>query len=222
MTKPQPNPLSRRLLLLSAGLIGIMFVVRGIYAIGQGDGNTSSNSACAVSLKTAELIQDQAKGEMAAFLPAKKPLDLNDLPFVDKTGTSQSIAAFSGKTILANFWATWCAPCRKEMPALNKLQSEMGNETFAVVPVSMDRGQFAKPQGFLSQVGADDLELYHEPTGSLLGTLKAKARGTGLPTTILVGPDGCEIGTLYGPAEWASEEAKSLIQKALDSVTLTK
>ncbi|RMF01984.1 MAG: TlpA family protein disulfide reductase, partial [Alphaproteobacteria bacterium] len=114
--------------------------------------------------------------------------------------------------VLLNLWATWCAPCRREMPDLDRLQAELGGERFEVVAISIDKGGPDKPQRFLEEVKATKLNFYHDPTGRLGTLLKAY----GLPTTILVDAQGRELGRLAGPAEWGSEDAKKLIKAVLE------
>jgi thiol-disulfide isomerase/thioredoxin len=154
-------------------------------------------------------------GAMAAFLLRPKPLDLPDFNFADGAGTSKSLADFRGKVVLLNIWATWCVPCREEMSALNKLETELGGEAFQVVAVNIDRGGPDKARAFLKETGAAQLALYTDPSGKLFSTLKA----VGMPTTLLIDRDGKEIGRLIGPADWASPEAKRLIRAAIGEST---
>ncbi|POF32844.1 thiol:disulfide interchange protein TlpA [Roseibium marinum] len=212
MTKPtEPAKRSGRGL-LAAGLAGAVAAVAALYVIAGPDGNIAGVETCSATLETAGSAKPYATGEVAAFLPASQPLDLKNLTFMGPDGGQVSLADFTGRTVLLNLWATWCAPCRKEMPALDQLQADMGGESFEVVAVNLDRGGPDKPKAFLQEIGVSHLTYYQDSSNGLLKDLKKVARATGLPTTILVSPEGCEIGTMYGPAEWASGEAKSLIQ----------
>ena len=114
--------------------------------------------------------------------------------------------------MLVNLWATWCVPCRKEMPSLAALQSEMGSKDFEVVAISVDRKGLAASSAFLKEVGATALKLYADPSTDSLDKLQA----VGLPASILIDREGREIGRLLGPAEWNSPEAKALIKAALE------
>ncbi|MEJ8474891.1 thiol:disulfide interchange protein TlpA [Roseibium algae] len=205
--------------LFVAGIAGAVAALAAVYVIVSPNGNSIGATSCTQALKTAQNVKPFATGEVAAFLPAQKPLPLSELTFKNPDGTVATMLDFKGKTVLMNLWATWCAPCRKEMPALNDLQADLGSEDFEVVAVNLDRGGLDKPKAFLAEIGVDNLTLYHDGTNKLMTDLRSKARATGLPTTILVGQDGCEIGTMYGPAEWASGEAKKLIEAALKSVS---
>jgi thiol-disulfide isomerase/thioredoxin len=121
----------------------------------------------------------------------------------------------SGKVLLVNLWATWCAPCREEMPALDELQKDMGSERFEVVAISVDRGDIEKPKGFLDEIGIEALNFYRDNSMGVFNDLKRKGIGLGLPVTVLVDEDGCAIAQMNGPAEWASDDAKALIGQAL-------
>lgn len=214
MTTPnEPRARSARPIVL-AGAAGILAVIGAVYVIGLPGGNSPAGESCKASLETAAGLKELATGEVAAFLPAQKPLSLADLSFAAPDGSKISIGDMKGKTLLVNLWATWCAPCRKEMPALDELQKEMGGADFEVVAVNLDRGGPDKPKAFLEEIGVTNLAYYSDATNKVFNDLRTKARATGLPTTLLVSPEGCELGTLYGPAEWASPDAKALITAA--------
>ena len=150
-------------------------------------------------------------GDMAAFVVRSKPLPLPDFGFDGPGGKGQSSADLKGKVVLLNIWATWCVPCREEMPQLNALQAELGGPDFEVVAINIDKGGAEKAKDFLKETGAKDLALYADPTGKLFATLKV----VGMPTTLLLNPQGNEMGRLVGPADWASPEAKALIEAAI-------
>lgn len=148
---------------------------------------------------------------MPAFVFKQAPEPLADVGFADGTGAPMTLAAFRGKTILLNLWATWCAPCREEMPSLDRLQKELGSEAFEVVALAVDRTGPAAARKFLDSVNVTALKLYTDTTTRSGSALKA----VGMPTTLLIDPQGREIGRLTGPAEWDSEAAKTLIREAL-------
>lgn len=215
MTKPtEPAKASRRGI-VAAGLAGAVAAVAALYVIVGPNGNIAGAQSCSAALASAAATKPFAKGEVAAFLPASQPLDLQNLTFLDSDGNPRTMADFKDKTVLLNLWATWCAPCRKEMPALDELQADMGGDDFEVVAVSLDRGGPDKPKAFLEEIGVGNLAFYQDSTNKLLNDLRKVARATGLPTTILIAPEGCEVGTMYGPAEWASGEAKALIESSM-------
>jgi thiol-disulfide isomerase/thioredoxin len=145
---------------------------------------------------------------MAAFVFRKAPEPLPAFSFQDATGRERTLADWRGKVVLLNLWATWCAPCRKEMPALDRLQAELGSDRFEVVAVSVDRKGLEGARKFLEETKAGHLALYADPTARLAATLRA----VGLPATLLIDAEGREVGRLLGPAEWDSEDARRLIR----------
>jgi thiol-disulfide isomerase/thioredoxin len=157
-------------------------------------------------------INALSTGQMAAFVFKKAPEPLPDLLFLDGAGAQRSLKDWHGKVVLLNLWATWCAPCRKEMPALDRLRASLGSDKFDVVALSVDRTGLEGAKKFLDQIKVQSLELYADPTAKISSQLRV----AGLPATLLVDREGREIGRLTGPAEWDSEEAKRLIQAALN------
>jgi thiol-disulfide isomerase/thioredoxin len=149
---------------------------------------------------------------MAAFVFRKQPEALPEVKFQDAEGKQRTLADWRGKVVLLNLWATWCVPCRREMPALDRLQQELGSDRFEVVAVSVDRKGIEGARKFLDETKAGKLALYVDPTTRLTSELRA----VGLPATLLIDRQGREIGRLLGPAEWDSEDAKRLIRAALN------
>lgn len=151
------------------------------------------------------------KGAMAAFVVKSDPVEVPPFAFEGPGGKELTAADLKGKVILLNIWATWCVPCREEMPQLNALQSELGGKDFEVVAINIDKGGPDKAEAFLVETGAKDLAPYFDPTGKLFAKLKA----VGMPTTLLLNADGKEMGRLVGPADWASPEAKTIVETAI-------
>lgn len=150
-------------------------------------------------------------GKLTAFVTRKTPEALPNIAFQNATGDLLTLASFKGKVILLNLWATWCAPCREEMPSLDRLQKTLGSDKFEVVALSLDRKGTEASAKFLADVKATNLKLYIDPTSKQGTVLKL----IGMPTTILIDKEGREIGRLAGPAEWDSDDAKKLIEAAL-------
>jgi thiol-disulfide isomerase/thioredoxin len=150
-------------------------------------------------------------GQMAAFVTKKTPEALPEISFKDASGKDLTLADFKGRTVLLNLWATWCSPCREEMPSLDRLQQALGSDKFEVVAISLDKQGAAASQKFLDEVKAKSLKLYVDATAKSGTNLKL----IGMPTTILINKDGLEVGRLAGPAEWDSDEAKKLIAAAM-------
>ena len=153
-----------------------------------------------------------ATGAMANFTVSKAPKPAPAIHFVDGEGARVTLADFRGEVVLLNFWATWCAPCRREMPDLAALKREFGPRGLDVVAVSGDRQGPAVIQPFFEQIGVTGLAIYNDRT------MKAQRafRVYGLPTTMLIDREGRELGRLLGPAEWASPEAKALVAHVVD------
>ncbi len=211
------NTGSHRLMtFLAIGVAAVLAGIAGAYVIADHDDDGLAAPSCQNALAAAARAKPFATGEVAAFLPASKPLSVADLSFKGNTGEDMTLADFKGRTTLLNIWATWCAPCRKEMPALDLLQAELGADDFEVVAVNVDRGPEEKARGFLKEVGVETLNFYADPTMKIFNELRSRGKGAGLPTTMLIDGQGCEIGSMFGPAEWASADAKNLIKAVLN------
>jgi thiol-disulfide isomerase/thioredoxin len=177
--------------------------------------DNKSNAATSAALATPH-APDAApttttKGSLVAFVRKSAPEALPDIAFADAQGASKSLKDFNGKVVLLNLWATWCAPCREEMPSLDRLQKELGSDKFEVVALAVDRGGTDAARKFLDTIKVGNLAVYADKTARSASTLRA----LGMPTTILIDKGGREIGRLPGPAEWDSPDAKTLIETAL-------
>lgn len=138
--------------------------------------------------------------------PAAKPVP--EISFIDKAGDALSLNDFRGKTVLLNIWATWCGPCRKEMPTLDRLQARLGSEGFQVVALSIDRSGTSAVQKFYAEIGVRHLAFFIDTTGRAGSNLAL----LGLPGTLLIDPEGRELGRLIGPAEWDSPEMIAFLE----------
>lgn len=137
-----------------------------------------------------------------------QPKAIPELRFTDGSGNPRTLADFRGKVVLLNLWATWCAPCKVEMPALDKLQAELGGNDFTVLALSIDRGSLEKPRAFLEGAKLANIALYHDAAGESA----TKVQAGGLPVTLLLDREGREIARLLGPAEWDTPEAVDLVK----------
>ncbi len=218
--RPSPRAAKRYLtMILAGGMAGVVVGLAGVYGIatltGNAGGDAASNEACRPAAELARKLAPLAHGEVAAVNIAKSPLKLPDLSFRDASGKQLTLAHWRGRTVLLNLWATWCVPCRKEMPTLDALQRKLGGPDFEVVAVNIDTRDPDKTRAFLKQIGVEKLAYYADPEAKTFQDLKAIGRAFGMPTTLLVDPHGCELGTIAGPAEWASDDAVKLVQAAL-------
>jgi thiol-disulfide isomerase/thioredoxin len=206
---------SKRIGLIAAAVaVGAVIGVAAVYGIG-GLTRNAGDAACQPTFDLARKIAPFAKGEVAAVTPASKPLLVPDLVFQDATGAQKKLSDWRGRTILLNLWATWCVPCRKEMPALDELQTKLGGDDFQVVAVNIDTRDLEKPKAWLKEAGITSLGYFNDEKAKVFQDLKLIGKAFGMPTSMLIDKAGCEIGTIAGPAEWASDDAVKLIRAAL-------
>jgi len=201
--------------ILTGGVAGVVAGLAGVYGIGLLVGNPPTDPACRPAVELARRIAPLVRGELAALAVATRPQRVPDLAFRDASGAERRLADWRGRTVLLNLWATWCVPCRKEMPALDALQQKLGGPNFEVVAINIDTRDPDKPAAWLKDVGITRLGYYADPTARVFQDLKLVGRAFGMPSTLLVDPAGCEIAHLAGPAEWASEDAVRVIEAAL-------
>jgi thiol-disulfide isomerase/thioredoxin len=214
--RPDPQRAAKRRLavVILGGIAGVAVGLAAVYGIGVMQRNPT-DAACRPAAQLAKRLSPLARGEVAAVGIASVPRRLPELAFADADGRPRTLADFRGKTVLLNLWATWCAPCRKEMPALDALQARLGGATFEVVAVNIDTRNLDKPKAWLQEVGVNRLGYYADASAKVFQDLKGIGKAFGMPTTLLIDPNGCELGALAGPAEWASEDAVRLIEAAL-------
>jgi thiol-disulfide isomerase/thioredoxin len=197
------------------GVAGVAVGLAGVYGIGRLAGNAAVDAACKPAVDTVRRMAPLARGEVAAVAVAATPKTLPSLTFKNAGGTERTLADWRGRTVLFNLWATWCVPCRKEMPALDALQARLGGPGFEVVSVNIDTRDPGKPKAWLKEVGINRLAYYADNTAKVFQDLKAVGKAFGMPTTLIVDPNGCELAYLAGPAEWASDDAVKLVRAAL-------
>ncbi len=218
MTGSQSSFAKKRLtMVLAGGIAGIVIGLAGVYGIATLTRNVGGDAACRPAIALANKLAPFATGEVAAVNVAKSPLKVPNLAFQDTAGKPVTLDQWRGRVVLLNLWATWCVPCRKEMPALDALEQRLGGPRFEVVAINIDTRDADKPRAWLKEVGVQKLNFYADPTARTFQDLKAIGRAFGMPTTLLIDAQGCEIGTIAGPAEWASEDAIKLITAALGS-----
>ena len=164
------------------------------------------------SAKLAARLAPLATGELAALQVASEPRRAEQFAFERDGGGKLTVADFKGRPILLNLWATWCAPCRAEMPTLDKLQAASGGAGFEVVAVNVDTARLEKRGAFLDSVGAKTLVRYADPSGDAFETLRKAGRALGLPVTLVIDKNGCEVAAVEGGAKWDSAEAQALVE----------
>jgi thiol-disulfide isomerase/thioredoxin len=207
---------SRRWMVGVAILAGAVLGVGAVYGTKGVSGNQES-AACPGSAAISARMDPLARGQVAALNVSPAPQPLPPISFQRQDGTKVTLADFKGKTVLLNLWATWCIPCRKEMPALNQLQADLGGAKFEVVAVNIDTQGPDRVAAFLDDNKIDKLRRYADPSTGILQSLKGEGLAQGLPTSVVIDGQGCRLAAMAGPAEWASDEAKAVIKAATGS-----
>jgi thiol-disulfide isomerase/thioredoxin len=197
-------------LMLGAGLIAAAAALAGLVDVPVAFAQSPCSQALALSSKIAPLV----KGEVGALTVATKPLQLPDLTFLDGSGNPKKLSDWKGHTVLVNLWATWCVPCRKEMPALDNLQGKLGGKSFDVVAINIDTRDPDKPKAFLKDGNLTRLDFFADQKAKVFQDLKSAGLALGMPTSVLVDDEGCEIAAISGGAGWDSDEAVKLITAA--------
>ena len=151
------------------------------------------------------------EGHMKKLQFHASPQLVSGKPFVDENDVEKTLAAYRGKTVVLNFWATWCAPCRKEMPSLARLQEAMAGEDFAVVTLATGRNSVTGIRKFFEEIEVDTLPQYRDLNQGIARDMAV----LGLPITVILNPEGQEIARLRGDAEWDTDSAKAIVSALL-------
>ena len=202
-------------MVVAGGIAGVAAGLAAVYGIGTLKRN-AADAACASAVELAQHLAPLARGEVAAFTVADRSLRLPDVAFRDAQGSEHRLADWRGRTMLLNLWATWCVPCRREMPALQGLQEKLGGPNFEVVAINIDTRDPEKPRTFLQEANLTRLGYFNDQKAKVFQDLKSIGRALGMPTSVLVDPKGCEIATIAGPAQWDSDDAVKLITAAVE------
>jgi len=207
---PPPAGRNRLGLIATLGLVGAGVAIAAWAYLG----NAAPAGSCPAQPAAAQIIDAAATGELAALNGTGGGRGYADMAFQDAEGRQMSIADFAGKALLVNFWASWCVPCREEMPALDAVASEYNSDSFMVLPINLDIGEggLAKAQAFLDEGQFENLPLYADSSFAAFERLKREAVAIGLPATLLLDPDGCELAVLQGPAEWHTPDGKAVVE----------
>ena len=211
---------------LVAGGVLAAAVLAGVavYGSGSSPGNVAglrhvaglaAPTPCAEAAPVSARLAPLARGEVAAFEAYPVPRPSPAIAFTGPDGATIDLAALRGRTLLVNLWATWCAPCKAEMPALDRLQADLGGDAFQVVAINVETRNLDKPPAWLKANGIAALSYYGDPAGGVLPVLQTATGSPGLPTTLLVDSRGCALGAMKGPADWVSPDAQRLIRAAI-------
>lgn len=209
-TLDHPVRLRRRILLSGAALLGAAVAVIGLYH-GTAKFMLGASGRPPVAVAPPGAETDAASSGVARFSFLDHPRVVPDLQFTDGDGRALSLADFRNRPVLLNIWATWCVPCRKEMPSLDRLQAELGASQLLVLPVSIDREGLPVVQKFYRELGLAALGVYLDKTGRAASAVNT----VGVPTTILIDRDGREIARKVGAAAWDDPALVALIRQHL-------
>lgn len=217
-TPDAPTPRSaprRRPFVIASVAVGVVIGFAAVSALQGWHGTPAGDPACKPAVALSKKLAPLAHGEVAALSMATTPLQIPDLAFNDSEGQPKKLSDFRGRTVLLNLWATWCVPCRKEMPALDGLQGKLGSPDFQVVAINIDTRDPAKPKAFLTDANLTKVDYFTDTSAKVFQDLKGVGRALGMPTSVLIDGKGCEIATISGPAEWDSDDAVTLIKAAV-------
>lgn len=214
---PDQTLRSRRPLVIGVTLIAVLVLALGAgLALRQAMPVVGADVRdCRAAKATAERIGPLARGEVAALGVLSEPKPAPALAFSGPDGGTTTLDALKGKMLLVNLWATWCVPCREEMPALDKLQKALGGQDFEVVAINVDTRNLDRPKSWLKEAGINHLAFHADPSGKVMQILQRSGELVGLPTTLLVDAQGCEVAVMKGPADWGGEDAQALVRAAL-------
>jgi thiol-disulfide isomerase/thioredoxin len=178
-----------------AAIAGLGLAVAGVAAWSQASGGAP-----------------EFRGNVGPFALTAEPRATPEISFTDAADKKLTLADFKGRVVLLNFWATWCAPCVEEMPALDRLQAAKGSADFMVLALALDRQGKPLVEPFLQKLAVKSLPMYIDASSAAMRAFNLR----GLPTTILLDRDGRELGRLEGPAKWDSPEAAAFLQHFID------
>jgi len=172
---------------------------------------TGATPALALSPEARATVEAARAGEMEKLVVHAEPKDRLETVFVDAEGAEASVADWAGKVVVLNFWATWCPPCLKEMPSLDRLAAERSGDDFAVLAISTDRGDAQKPTRWFAENGIETLTMHHDARMALA----REAAILGQPTTLILDRQGREVARYQGEAEWDSADAWAVVEAVI-------
>src|SRR5271165_3023647 len=210
MTKIDSPPRRRFVFVPVIGALAAIAAGAVLYETARPAGKAASDCP-ADSVRLAAKLAPLAKDDLAALTVATEPRRAEQFAFQREDGGKLTLADFRGRAVLLNLWATWCVPCRAEMPALDRLQAAKGDQAFEVVAVNVDTARLERRAAFLDGIGVKSLARYADPSGDAFEALRKDGKALGLPVTLLIDGAGCEIGVAAGAVNWDSADALTLI-----------
>jgi len=207
---PRPGASNRIRMLILLGVAVLAVAIATWVFLGNG----ASAKECPVQADASQAIDFAAVGELAALNPTGDGRGYATLAFKDEAGKAMDVADFKGKGLLVNFWASWCVPCREEMPALDELAGKYNSDDFMVLPINLDIGEdgLGKARKFLDDNKFAHLPLYADNSFAAFERLKQEAVTVGLPASLILDAKGCELAVLQGPAHWNTPDGYAVIE----------
>ncbi|UXM95188.1 TlpA family protein disulfide reductase [Bartonella sp. HY329] len=173
----------------------------------------AENKSCTLNEQKLSTLKNSRSGDFTNVVMAQDPFYAGDLTFKNSDGKEVKVSDFKGKTVFLNLWATWCAPCRDEMPDIAKLQDEKADDSLAVVAVNIDKQEDSYVHDFLKEYKADNLPFYRDTSMEIFHKLRREGLALGLPTTLIIDKEGCLTARLIGSAPWGDENGMKFIDK---------
>ena len=204
------TPASQRLWLVLGTIVAALALVLLVLGLGYGPEVLSPRKSVQQPTSTAGSTGSGSANALALSV-FDQPRPVPEIRFQDDQGHDLTLAAFRGRVVLLNLWATWCVPCRKEMPTLDRLQGRLGGKDFVVIALSIDRKGIEAVRGFYNEVGVKKLGIYLDPSGKGSHDLAIP----GLPATLLIDREGREVARKLGEAEWDNPEMVSLVERTM-------
>ncbi len=187
--------------------LGIGAMLYGVIALG-------ANPALAADLSKDQIatLKEMRNGDMKKLVVHKEARPRIDETFRDKYGNAVTLADYEGKVVVLNFWATWCPPCRAEMPSIDRLSAEMGGDDVEILALSTDRFDVERVAAFFDEIQVQNLRVLQDRKGAVA----RKAGVLGLPVTVILDRQGREIGRVQGEAEWDSAHVKAIVTRIVE------
>lgn len=180
--------------------------------------NAQEASPCTVDGDKINTLKQASNGFFKNMRFAEKPFDTKKLSFKDETGNTHTLGEFSGKTLLVNLWASWCVPCRTEMPELANLKRAIGGESFDVIAINIDKtASNDKVKDFLATIKADNIAFYRDQSMDVFNEVRKQGLALGLPITMLIDKKGCLLASYNGSAPWSNIDSENLMKAAIEA-----
>ncbi|KPA21582.1 Thiol:disulfide interchange protein TlpA [Shimia sp. SK013] len=192
----------------------LVYTASTVFAIAAG-AFVAAPAARADEARDLAAIIEMREGDMRKLNFHSDPKPVSSKSFISEDGEDMTLEAFRGKIVLLNFWATWCAPCRHEMPMLSELQTQLGGDSFEVVTIATGRNMVPAMRKFFEDISVDNLPLHRDPKQLLAREMAV----FGLPATLIVDANGKEIARLQGDADWSSENARAILSALIEIET---